>query len=369
MNTPPPEMDDRMGDGQGGGTPQTATVRKIVVGLQRGIPLTPRPFQTLANDLGVNADTCLDVATRMIADGSARRVGAVFDARRLGYRSELWAASVPENCLDEAGDFVAAQAGVTHAYQRGVPAALPAMPEVAGVRHPMPNLWFTLAVLHDRFDAAAAELQTQLTPFEVLRLPARRRFKIDVIFDPRQRDAAERIPGPDASAVSRETRTDVATLSAADRALVRGLQGHNAVVPDFFAAMAERVGWKTDMLLERLRDWQQTGTLRRMAMIVRHRRIGFTANAMCVWPVAEADPIKAGRRLATWNAVTHCYARVTRKGWPFTLYAMIHTAEWTATHALFERLSADAQLPAGALLGSLREFKKTSMRYFADDDT
>jgi hypothetical protein len=67
--------------------------------------------------------------------------------------------------------------------------------------------------------------------------------------------------------------------------------------------------------------------------------------------------------------VTHCYERVTREGWPFNLYAMIHRADWTTARELFERLGSDIGRPQGLMLGSLREFKKTSMRYFEDDPT
>jgi hypothetical protein len=62
--------------------------------------------------------------------------------------------------------------------------------------------------------------------------------------------------------------------------------------------------------------------------------------------------------------VTHCYQRETGPAWPYNLFAMVHTGSWELTRRLFERISADAGLQGGRMLGSLREFKKTSMRYF-----
>ena len=64
--------------------------------------------------------------------------------------------------------------------------------------------------------------------------------------------------------------------------------------------------------------------------------------------------------------MTHCYARVTDAHWPYNLYAMIHTSDWTSTRRLFERISESAGLSQGRMLGSLREFKKTSMQYFGE---
>jgi len=335
-------------------------VREIVAALQRGVPREARPVAALARELGVTEAATLAVAERMLTDGSARRFGAVFDARRLGYRSELCALNLPAEAPD-AVNAVVAHPGVTHVYLRGHPPGLPPFPQPPAVAPP-PNLWFTLAVRRPQFEAALDRLQAAVAPAPVWRFPAVRRFKIDVIFDADQRAAAE--PAPDYSPPA--APPDGEWLTGADRRLVRALHGHVPVRSDLFAPVAEQLGWDEAKLLERLRAWRQTGTLRRMALVVRHRRLGFAANAMCIWPVAAARVIAAGRRLAAWPAVTHCYERVTRADWPYNLYAMIHTADWDTTRRLFERLSADAELQDGRMLGSLREYKKTSMNYFGE---
>ena len=340
----------------------------IAVALQRGIPIEPRPFAALAGTLGVSEADVLAVLRGMLEDGSARRFGAVFDARRLGYRSELCAIDVPEADVEVVGARVAAHTGVTHAYLRGHPEGLPPFPDVPGLTA-VPNLWFTLAVLHNRFEREFERLQRSLAGHAVLRLPAVRRFKIDVIFDPARREEGERIrvmaPKQDEAMRADEGRDG--DLSESQRVLVRALQGTLPAVADVYAAIAKPIGWTPDAVIAQLSAWQQTGTLRRISMVVRHQRIGFTANAMCVWPVPEPQVITAGRRLAEWSDVTHCYQRLPRKGWPFTLYAMIHTGSWEATRRLFERLGDDTGLIQGRLLGSLREFKKTSMRYFGEE--
>ncbi len=340
-------------------------VRRIVLALQKGIPLEPRPFATLAQSLQVDEEAVLTVAQRMLADGSARRFGAVFDARRLGYRSELRAMAVADAALEKIGAVVAAHDGVTHCYQRAQP---PNQPTHASAPPTDPdfNLWFTLAALKDRFDREVDRLQTAVAPYRMRRFPAVRRFKIDVIFDMHQRDTAERVPGlPDGATAVGCCPEPVTEF---DRRLVRALQGNLPVRSDFFQQPATDLGQPVERLLERLRRMRQTGALRRVGMIVRHRRIGFVANAMCIWPVPESDIVATGRRLAEWSAVTHCYQRVTFDDWPYTLYAMIHTADWPSTRRLFERISDSTGLTGGRMLGSIREFKKTSMRYFAEND-
>ena len=340
-----------------------ASLRSVVVALQQGIPLEPRPFDSMARTLGLREADILSTANRMLEDGSARRFGAIFDARRLGYRSELCALEVQPEALDRIGALVAAHPGVTHAYLRGDPPGQPPFPALPDAG-PAPNLWFTLAVLHNRFDIEMAALQQTVTPLVIRRFPAIRRFKIDVIFDAGQRDAAEDLPGT-------LTDTDppldrVEPLTESDRTVVRSLQGNLPVQSQFFAQVAGDLGLSEPALLARLQAWQRSGTLRRMALVVRHRRIGFIANAMCLWHVDEPAVVEAGRRLAFWPAVTHCYARVTDAHWPYNLYAMIHTSDWTSTRRLFERISESAGLSQGRMLGSLREFKKTSMQYFGE---
>jgi DNA-binding Lrp family transcriptional regulator len=148
-------------------------------------------------------------------------------------------------------------------------------------------------------------------------------------------------------------------------AVVRALDANLPLVEHPFAKIAEELGLPESDLLARLDAWKKQGVLRRMALIVRHRKLGFTANGMCVWDVPEDAVLEAGRRVAEAPEVSHCYERPRSDRFPFTLYAMIHTGDPESTRRLFERIGRDAGLESGQLLLSLREFKKTSMTYFA----
>jgi len=342
-----------------------AAIRQVVHALRRGIPLAPRPFAELGRELGMGEAAVLGVVHRMLADGTARRFGAVFDARRLGYRSELCAMLAGEDEAERLGALVAAHPGVTHCYLRGLPPGQPPCPVPPGTGA-APNLWFTLAVLRDDFAGEMARLQAAVAPTVIRRLPAVRRFKIDVAFDPERLALGEEVPGAPGGDGWVPAEAEAVPLCAADRALVRALAGNVRACPEFFAAAAAGVGWTEEALLSRLRSWRDAGILRRLALVVRHRRIGLVANAMCLWPAPEEAIVAAGRRLASWPAVTHCYERQAQADWPYTLYAMIHAADWDGTHRLFARIGADAGLGNGRLLGSLREFKRTGMQYFAE---
>lgn len=333
-----------------------------LVALQTGVPLTERPFAAIGASCGLTEESVLSLVRRLSAEGDVRRFGAVFDARRLGYRSALCAMCLPRERLADVAGRVIALRGVTHAYERGWPSELP--PDLPGgpAGRSWPNFWFTLAAPASEFVETLGALRAACEPFEIRELPATRRFKIDVVFDVRTRERDERVePRPLAAA---EAAGNVYVPDAAERALIRRLQGDFPVRARLFAPLAEEAGMAESALLARLRQWQGSGVMRRVGLLLRHRELGFKANGMCCWDVPESDVMEGGRRVASFPEVTHCYERPKWERFPFRLYAMIHTPTWEGTQALFARISGEAGLEGGQLLLSLSEFKKTSMQFF-----
>ena len=164
----------------------------MLAALQRGIPLAKRPFDELSRELGCAEDELIAFADESLRSGLARRFGAVFDARRMGYASALCCASVDDP--DDAASSIVNYREVTHCYLREAPGC--------------PNLWWTWSAPAERFETSLARLAV---PFQVL--PAVRRYKIDVVFGAATRASEEVtedvLPAPD------ET----------DRRIIRALQG------------------------------------------------------------------------------------------------------------------------------------------------
>ncbi len=317
--------------------------------LQRPWPLTERPLDALAARLGATPEALADLLARLRAEGLVRRVGGVFDARRLGYRSCLFALP-PMAAADEAEALrrIVALPGVTHAYRRGWPEGVALGGVTAADYAGLPSIWYTLSARADRFEAEAARLAA-LAP---LPFPALARYKIDVVFDPRTRGRDERT----------EYAAPAAPLPAPLppeplRAIVRRYQDDTADPAAPFRPED----------LPRLRAWQADGTLRRFALLLRHRASGFVANGMCCWRVPEGESDRVGRALAADPDVTHCYARPLADVFPFNLYAMIHKTSWEEGFATFRRLSALAGL-SGKVLFSTQEFKKRSIRFFVEEE-
>ena len=322
----------------------------MVVALQRGIPLCARPFEELSRELGCGEADLLACLARQRAVGTVRRFGAVFDTRRLGYRSALCAAAVPVEALDAAAAKLTPLAGVTHCYVREATSAL---------RPGVPNLWFTLSYPADIFPAMVDEVAARLGPYALHVLPATRRYKVDVVFGAATRAREEDVAEGD----------DLPPVTARDRAVIGALQGDTEVRADFFAALAGRLGMKEWDLLSTLEIWRRKGRLKRIGLLLHHRNAGWSANGMCCWRVA-GDTTAAGRALAARGEVTHCYERPEAPNFPYNLFAMVHARAAAEANAQFASLSAEVNRVAGAavpavMLLSTREYKKTSMTFFA----
>ena len=322
----------------------------MVVALQRGIPLCARPFEELSRELGCGEADLLVCLARQRAMGTVRRFGAVFDTRRLGYRSALCAAAVSVEALDAAAAKLTPLVGVTHCYVREATSAL---------RPGVPNLWFTLSYPADIFPAMVDEVAARLGPYALHVLPATRRYKVDVVFGAATRAREEDVAEGD----------DLPPVTARDRAVIGALQGDTEARADFFAALAGRLGMKEWDLLSTLEIWRRKGRLKRIGLLLHHRNAGWSANGMCCWRVA-GDTTAAGRALAARGEVTHCYERPEAPNFPYNLFAMVHARAAAEANAQFASLSAEVNRVAGAavpavMLLSTREYKKTSMTFFA----
>jgi len=99
----------------------------IMRATQAGLPLTPQPYQRIAEQLGLTAETVMTRMTTMQEQGIIRRIGAVPNHYKLGYRFNgmtVW--NVTDEIIDELGRKVGQVEFVSHCYHR--PRHLPEWP-------------------------------------------------------------------------------------------------------------------------------------------------------------------------------------------------------------------------------------------------
>ncbi len=93
--------------------------RRLVLACQRGLPLDPRPYRTLAGDLDVAEDRVLERMQAMLHHGAIRRIGAVPNHYRLGLASNgmtVW--DIDDAEVERVGADLAGLPFVSHCYER-----------------------------------------------------------------------------------------------------------------------------------------------------------------------------------------------------------------------------------------------------------
>jgi len=103
------------------------TDRRIMHATQAGLPLVSEPYQVLAEQLGVGKDEVMQRLAAMQKNGIIRRIAAVPNHYRLGYRFNgmtVW--DVADEPIDALGFKVGQLPFVSHCYRR--PRHLPEWP-------------------------------------------------------------------------------------------------------------------------------------------------------------------------------------------------------------------------------------------------
>ncbi len=152
------------------------------------------------------------------------------------------------------------------------------------------------------------------------------------------------------------------------RALVDAIQGGLPLVSRPYALIGEQIGLSEREVIRRVRDLLEQGVIKRLGVVVRHRELGYDANAMVVWDVPDDRVGELGRCLGSFPFVTLCYRRPRRlPDWPYNLFTMIHGRDREEVLARVDELVTCCGLQAvpHQPLFSRRCFKQRGARYSA----
>jgi DNA-binding Lrp family transcriptional regulator len=155
-------------------------------------------------------------------------------------------------------------------------------------------------------------------------------------------------------------------LTEIEKKIIASIQADIPVIERPFLEIANQLGISEDALMEKISDLSQRGVIRRFGATIRHQMSGYTANAMTAWKVEDDRKDEVGEIMASFREVSHCYVRKTTDKWPYNLYTMIHAKDEESCHAFAREMSKKASVDQYTLLFSVKELKKTSMKYFED---
>ncbi len=327
--------------------------RELLNAVQWDFPLEPRPFAALGDRLGLSEPEVRERIEAVKAAGVLRQLSAIFDTRALGYDSSLVAAKIDPDRIDDAAARISEHPGVSHNYKRN---------------HAF-NLWYTIAVPPgESLDAHLDVLHRESGAIVTRKLPTLRLYKIGVKLDMTGKTAA------DAKAVvseherpERRPQMDAPVLSDLEVAAIRVVQEDLPLVERPFAALGEQIGASEDEVLGLLASFKDRKLMRRFAAVMNHRSAGFKANAMGVWAVPEERLDELGPQMAGFALVSHCYRRPTYPDWPYSVFTMVHGKSARECEATIAAVQAETGVDDYALLWSVKEYKKTRVRYFTPE--
>ncbi|MGD9578484.1 MAG: AsnC family transcriptional regulator [Syntrophorhabdus sp.] len=140
--------------------------KKILNLIQEEFPLHKRPYGEIGKQVGINEKEAMERVQRLKDAGIIRRIGVVFEPKKLDYTSTLCGVHVGEDKLMQVVDAINKHTGVTHNYEREGDL----------------NLWFTIiADKAEEIDTFIGELERRFS-LKIYRFPKKRVFKIKTFF-------------------------------------------------------------------------------------------------------------------------------------------------------------------------------------------
>lgn len=322
--------------------------RRLIDDWQGGCPLCERPFAVMAERLESSEDAVLQTLRELLADGTLTRFGPLYQIERLGGAFSLAALQAPEAEFERIAAVVNAFPEVAHNYRRD---------------HAF-NMWFVLATETPAGMNDAVECIAAATGLPVFNFPKEREYFIEARFAVGARRIESTKPPTERKTVSSLSPERLAEL----RPLILATQAGLPLTLQPYHAIAAQLGTDAAAVIADLQVLLDAGAIRRIGVVPNHYRIGYAANGMTVWDVADEKVDELGEQIGVLEFVTHCYRRPRHlPDWPYNLFAMAHGASRDEVAAKAVRIAAilgDA-CRARDILYSTRILKKTGLRLAA----
>ncbi|HET6517792.1 MAG TPA: winged helix-turn-helix transcriptional regulator [Nitrosopumilaceae archaeon] len=323
--------------------------KQILNEIQWTFPLVSQPFHEIAKKFDISPEVVKERLQNLKKSGILRQLSAIFDTRRLGYKSSLVAMQIESDKLEYVANQINRHPGVSHNYERN---------------HKF-NLWFTLAT------PPGTDLKTEVDKFKkipgilkIRMLPTIKLFKIGVKLEMVEDKKHEVKPS--------EEKKKLVDLkfepTEEDKKFIRELQKDLEITDRPFFKASQKLGVSEEQIFEKLKHYEEIGVMRRFAAILRHRDAGFVANGMIVWKVPEKRIEEVGEKLGAFPQVSHCYQRPVYPDWPYNVFSMIHCKSEEEATEMAKEIQNQINVDEYRILFSAREFKKTRVEYFVEQN-
>ena len=114
-------------------------------------------------------------------------------------------------------------------------------------------------------------------------------------------------------------------IDAIDRQLIALIQYGLPITTRPYEEIGKQLDLSEEEVIHRIVLLKKAGLIKRLGVIVKHQRLGYTANAMIVLNVPDQLVREIGEKISQFGFVNLCYQRPRQDDkWPYNLYCMIH---------------------------------------------
>ena len=156
-------------------------------------------------------------------------------------------------------------------------------------------------------------------------------------------------------------------LSYNQQLLLRGiLEKGLPLVENPYRIISDQIKANEKQVTNQIEQWQNQGLIKRFGLVVKHRQLGYNANAMVVWNIDDSQVDSIAGLLSKRNEISLCYRRPRRlPDWPYNLFCMIHGKSRITVEAQIDKITQDLSLQAieKDVLFSTIAYKQHGARY------
>jgi DNA-binding Lrp family transcriptional regulator len=322
--------------------------RLLLTHLQKGLPLTLRPFDVWSAKIGIDSAELLVRIQRLKKEGTVGEIKAILDPRAFHYQSAWVAVQCGPEGFESHTEVFWRHPGVIYGCERG---------------HEF-NLWFFIAAPagHD-LELHVRCLEKLAGARRTLFLPVRRVFKGNDLLSSLD---AETFPAMNERFEKRQTVRS-SDLTAEEIGTIRKLQEPFPLTDEPYRKIAADLGITEAQALERIKSLAKRGCLKRIGSFLKPAAVLPGARTLVVWQIPEEKLERIGPEIAEFGEVLYADRRPAFPEFPYSLYTMILAGTPAELEVLTRRMQDRIGKWPYRVLVTARELKKERMKYFPEE--
>ncbi|PVU70652.1 AsnC family protein [Sulfolobus sp. SCGC AB-777_L09] len=270
--------------------------------LEYNFPFSERPFQIIAERLGLREEEIVYKVKELIDNEVVKRIGMYVSFRAKGMESALVAAQISLDNLEKFRKIALGIKELTHNYIRN---------------HPKYNVWYVIkAENREKLNENIKKLMDEVNCKDYVILYSKKSLKLSVKYDvirgisySENTEIHERIPTAEELGIPKELLKELSyPLTVSERP---------------FSKIAEKFNMSESELVELIKELYEKGVIKDYGATVNGEKVGITENAMML---INSDDIESScySLAKDLREATHVVLRESDKRWDYLCYAMIH---------------------------------------------